>query len=514
MFPPGGEPPQQIHPKLDPPKPLLKCPLLCGCNQSIYALIINAGGNRNDVNFSRKTSEAMNRTLSIGGANVTFLHPNGNGNTLNNKTNIQKAIDEIKKKIKCGDRFLLYIHGHGRSDGRGIQFYDKNGDRRIINGKRHTLNGSELCAMLANLTPCTKNITCHNVTSYDCNESNKTCHLSIIIASCYAGINFNAGTNKINGSGRCVVGSANDTISHRGIYTQGFIKDLMNKSADTNNDTCVSDEEAHESGYNKTRTRILELKKKWEEWCNDHSGNPHFCTFNFNNNDKCWHLRYWWGGILKDKRLGNQTPWKECDECNCTCPCPNITKIPDDYYIQPGDTILYTISITNQRSTGLVDVSVIDTLPPGFSYTVDPITTSGCAVSRTGNRFNVSDIPPEGACIFNYAVDVPNIACACSNPVTTCGGVPECENPYMTCDFGPEYGPCLPCGEHVNEAVLNATDNETGTTYTPSDTSTVKYVCRKKGLPSFTMVDMLIVLVISTFIFTVITRRKQKSKPA
>ncbi len=177
---------------------------------------------------------------------------------------IEAAFKKLGNEVKCVDRVMIYIIGHGlRKGGRRYGKTWPSGGI-ILNGKKggkEVLTPEKLDELISKYLPaCPKE---------DCKTPEKSCHVSIVIESCHSGNFFDI----LKGVGRTVaVSSASDEVAffgkdnngrwHGGDYTNGYVKDMYDPvHADTDKDGYVSIAEAHASAKAKLSV-AKEYKKK------------------------------------------------------------------------------------------------------------------------------------------------------------------------------------------------------------------------------------------------------------
>lgn len=109
---------------------------------------------------------------------------------------------------------------------------------------------------------------------------------------------------------------------------------------------------------------------------------------------------------------GPQPP--DCDDCSTRHtvdePLLRIVKTAGAREIRIGDLVLYTLQIENVSSADLVDGSIVDSTPAGFSFVAgslqqsggDPLTVSGAGPIRLGSL----DLPAGGSLTVSYLMRV------------------------------------------------------------------------------------------------------------
>lgn len=239
----------------------------CTTPVDYHAIIINGGDNprrRAGMDAAYDMAWAL---FDQGYGDIEFLGPYWDGGTSDRSTlsGIKAAFERVASKVKCVDRVLVYIVGHGLGKGGskygqtwptgGVILQGKKGNREILTPEK-------LDEFLSMMPACP---------NQDCRTPGKSCHVSVVMESCHSG-NFLGPLSK---QGRTVAvscaanevsffGTDDDGNWHGGDYTKGYVKDLYSPgTADTNNDSIVSVSEAHESakaklsiakGFGKTQT--------------------------------------------------------------------------------------------------------------------------------------------------------------------------------------------------------------------------------------------------------------------
>jgi len=245
----------------------------CTTPVAYHALVINAGDNKKRKQGQDSADDMFELLGQQGYDTGQYLAPNWDkevGNMPDNGVTqggysslagIEEAIKNLGKKVKCVDRVMIYIIGHGLKKG-GKKYgniYPSGGI--ILQGKdggKEVLTPEQLDEWLSMYLPaCSKE---------DCKTPNKSCHVSVVVESCHSG-NFMSALSK---DGRTVaVSSGSSEVayfgvngkgnSHGGDYTNGYVKDMNSPStADTNKDGYVSVAEAHKSATDK-----LSQAAKW-----------------------------------------------------------------------------------------------------------------------------------------------------------------------------------------------------------------------------------------------------------
>ena len=232
---PGGNPPGVRPTPLPDPMPQGPKKGPCGYVIKYYALVINGGDKKQHIRknqFPCKVSAERMKAVLEAQYEVTYLSiPNGD-----TKEDIERAIKELKNKVCCGDRVLIYIVAHGiRKSPGGFRLYGKNGKRAGIIRPEEDLK-----KWLDTIPPCEGGC---------CHEKGKCCYVTVIIESCWAD-HFKV----LRGKGRIIATSSTDQKAygrggpHGGHYTRGFDLDLRDPTADKSpKDGIVSVKEAHDS---------------------------------------------------------------------------------------------------------------------------------------------------------------------------------------------------------------------------------------------------------------------------
>ena len=103
-----------------------------------------------------------------------------------------------------------------------------------------------------------------------------------------------------------------------------------------------------------------------------------------------------------------------------------ITKQVDQATAEPGDTLLYTLTVTNPSTTGGVPATITDILPSGVTYV-----SSSHAFNQAGQVLTLNFFFPAGTTIIMITVtvndDVPD-GTLLLNTATVVGGDPDTIN--------------------------------------------------------------------------------------
>ena len=89
---------------------------------------------------------------------------------------------------------------------------------------------------------------------------------------------------------------------------------------------------------------------------------------------------------------------------------PTIIKAVDKLSAKIGDTLTYTVTVSNISLSALNNLPFTDTLPEGRSYGVDSVTVNGSKVSPTvsGNsiKYTIPSVPVAGSAVIIFQVSV------------------------------------------------------------------------------------------------------------
>ena len=89
---------------------------------------------------------------------------------------------------------------------------------------------------------------------------------------------------------------------------------------------------------------------------------------------------------------------------------PTIIKAVDKLSAKIGDTLTYTVTVSNISLSALNNLPFTDTLPEGCSYVVDSFTVNGSKVSPTvsGNsiKYTIPSVPVAGSAVIIFPVSV------------------------------------------------------------------------------------------------------------
>jgi len=310
----------------------------CGYDINYYVLIINLGDMYKHIAQGIPITQAASSSMtsvaqSQNYTSVGNLGPGKPGNSQTSLANIGKAFDNLANSVKCGDHVLIYICGHSGQSG-GIQIYNNAG---VKTGEE--LTPTALGNLLDKIDSCPDE---------DCGTPSKSCHVSVIIESCYAG-KFNV--PGVTGSGRTVTGSSTDTPAQGiypggGVYTAGFVNDLQDPDADTDDPPDgVDPTEAHTSA---------DAAVKADN---------------------------------QNRKTGQET-WEDNQWCECKCPCSPGIDVDKGVWYEAGERwvneieveldqlVEFRIEIENDgECRDILDIELIDYLPlclePAYQY--DPV---------------------------------------------------------------------------------------------------------------------------------------------
>ena len=303
----------------------------CGYDIKYYVIIISGGDSCKDLaNGTPIVQESVDAMTSLASEQgYTSMGNLGPGN--NSLSDIGQAFSQLAGSVKCGDKVLIYICGHGKKDG-GIALKDASGrTQETMKPTDGDSKDNSLEDFLNKIPPCPDE---------DCNTAGKCCSVTVIIESCYAG-NFN--TPGVTGQGRTVVGTSSNTPSWAtypggGVYTQGFDKDSRDPASDTNQDSKVDPMEANKSAED---------------------------AVDANNS----------------KRGKSQAPWSNSQECPCKCPCKAsidgekwvwndaTDKWVNEIQAVPGQGVTFRLEIENDgKCRDIVEPQMIDFLPGCLDY--------------------------------------------------------------------------------------------------------------------------------------------------
>lgn len=236
---PGPRPPSGPGPEFDPPEDRPEDgpgPLIGWNNLPVgyFALVVEGVDTGVDT-AADEAAAKMERTLRGSGYDTTRLR--GDDRTAN-EANIRKWLEEVKAKIVCQDKVLIYFIAHGKKETPG-------GSMRLRHRTKSddgTLTGAELKALLSIIPSCSGDI---------CDAPAGSCDVTVIIESCYAGQFL----SEIEGEGRlAITSSKGDTPSYYGADgTGGEYSDRYAECAgkDTNGDGEATPEEVHDCAAGK-----------------------------------------------------------------------------------------------------------------------------------------------------------------------------------------------------------------------------------------------------------------------
>ena len=214
----GGTPPTTT-----PPPGPEKGP--CGYDINYYYIIINCGDNSKSTHMKGECDDVEKLFKDQKYDSGDYLKPDDGTNTL---ANIQAKLKAIRNKVKCADRVLVFIRGHG--NGKTIGIY--NSARKRI----------------GEITPAQINtwLDIPQCDGKECDVEKESCFVDIVITSCHA----QAFLDGLKREGRTVVVSS--TVGYgwggAGGYPVGFIKDMRSIASDNDpKDGSVTVKEAHKT---------------------------------------------------------------------------------------------------------------------------------------------------------------------------------------------------------------------------------------------------------------------------
>lgn len=327
----GGGPPPPPGPAKGP----------CGYDIKYHVLVIDCGDAAKDIakgtpivgaSCDAVSGVARDQDYSSAGS----LSPGGAGDSKTTLANIGKAFDSLAANVKCGDKVLIYICGHGREDG-GIALKNSSGRTQEVMkpkdepGKDDGTENS-LKDFLDKIPACPDE---------ECEEPGRCCDVTVILESCFAG-NFK--TDGIGGEGCRVVGTSNDTEAWAtypggGVYTRGLVEGLRDEETDGDDPPDgVDPDEADENG----RKAISENNRKQGK---------------------------------------AQEPWEAGRKCDCKCPCKpdidvdkwvmggDVARWENEVEVEPGSLLRFRIEIENTgKCRDLVDLQFIDEMAGCLEY--------------------------------------------------------------------------------------------------------------------------------------------------
>jgi len=361
-LPPGGDGGKNGGGAPPPPGPE-KGP--CGYDVQYHVLIINCGDNSKDLSqgtpIVKESCGAVSDAAADQGYNeVANLSPGGAGDSKTSLSNIGKAFDELAANVKCGDKVLIYICGHGREDG-GITIKGTGGSTQEVmkptdNGTADDGQDNSLKDFLNKIPACPDE---------DCEKPGCCCDVTVVLESCFAG-NFDV--EGVTGQGRTVVGTSTDTESWAtypggGAYTRGFVEGMSDAATDTDDPpNGVEPMEAHENG----KKAISDSNRA---------------------------------------RGKSQEPWEDSQKCECKCPCsPDIdvdkyvmgggeARWVSQLEVDAGETVRFRVEIENTgKCRDLVDLDFVDEMARCLEYAGNAtIDTGGAATRRNPDEMWQSD---------------------------------------------------------------------------------------------------------------------------
>ena len=89
---------------------------------------------------------------------------------------------------------------------------------------------------------------------------------------------------------------------------------------------------------------------------------------------------------------------------------PTVVKTVDKLSANIGDTLTYTVTVTNVSLSSITNLPFTDALPLGSSYMADSFAVNGSAATPTvtGNTltYTIPSIPAAGAAVLTFQVQV------------------------------------------------------------------------------------------------------------
>lgn len=295
----------------------------CGDDIDYYVITISGGDCAEDLAMGTPAVAASTDMMAglAGEQGYTSMGNLGPGN--NRLSDIEQAFDQLAAVVECRDHVLIYICGHGKVEG-GITLRDAGGKTRDV------MKPEDLASLLSKIPPCEE-------PNDECDEPATSCHVTVILESCYAG-NFNI--PGVTGKGRTVIGTSTDTQSMAtypggGVYTQTFGEASRDAAYDTNDDNVVDPMEASEAA--------AAAASKY-----------------------------------KDKKGNAQAPWESSQECECKCKASIDaekwvwSEVLDDWADETtavaGQTVRFRLEIENNGESELSRLMVTDLLPSCLEY--------------------------------------------------------------------------------------------------------------------------------------------------
>lgn len=188
--PEGGPPPEE--PEEEDPPPFTPCPGpkfgWDGNPIKYFALVVEGVDNAGQTAVT-EAADTMQGLLKVQGYQTTHL--SGSDAT---DAKIDAWILDVKSKVACQDRILIYFIAHGRSETPGGQMQL----RHKTKTDPGSYTGADLASALAMIPSCD---------SEACDTPGKCCNVTVIIESCYSG-QFVAG---LEGEGREIITSSSST---------------------------------------------------------------------------------------------------------------------------------------------------------------------------------------------------------------------------------------------------------------------------------------------------------------
>jgi len=191
--PPCPPAPGNPNPPPPPPQPLPPGPRL-GWNGQVlkYRAVVVQGPDKPKENIVAEGAATMRGLLEAQGYTVTPL-------SQTNVDAVKQALETIKADLVCEDHVLVYLIGHGRKN-------TADGRMRIGPGNAGLFKGADLKAALDIIEPCP---------GQRCDETMRSCDVTVIIESCYSG-QFQSAIPQPSPGRRIITTSSSTQVSHGG----------------------------------------------------------------------------------------------------------------------------------------------------------------------------------------------------------------------------------------------------------------------------------------------------------
>ncbi len=205
--PPGGPPPDDDDEENPPPSEELRWD---GTPIRRYALVVQGPDHAGDTALKQAADNMEKLFQTQGYHEVSRKTWNGSGTNRATTANILQWFCDVKAKVLCQDKVIVYFIAHGDANSPGGSIHL----RRKRSGDPGIYTGAELAAALAKIPPCPPGAP----NFYWCNTKERSCDVTILMESCFAGQFLST----LSGPGRRIVTSSQGTTkSYFGVNGNG-----------------------------------------------------------------------------------------------------------------------------------------------------------------------------------------------------------------------------------------------------------------------------------------------------